>query len=115
MNLKDGRKKLILSALFIICINFLYSQKRSIPDLISLISNHQFPNNPLVEGTYVKGSWEDVKNTTMPETMYWSYPIGVIQLGMQRGYEITHDKNILKYISDNNRISADEFLQPLEK
>lgn len=86
-----------------------YSQQRSIPDLITLITNHQFPNNPLKEGNYVKGSWQQVKNATIPKTMYWSYPVGVVLLGMQRGYNITHDKNVLKYISDNNRISADAF------
>jgi hypothetical protein len=25
---------------------------------------------------------------------------------MQRGYDITHDKNVVKYINDNNNISA---------
>src|ERR1035437_6364633 len=109
MHRKNVLKKLILSVLFIICINLLYSQKRSIPYLIRLITNRQFPNNPLVEGDYIKGSWEDMKDARMPQTMYWSYPVGVVLLGMQRGYKITHDKNVLKYIIDNNRISADAF------
>ena len=96
--------------LVLLLINFQsYSQQRSIPNLISLITNHQFPNNPLVEGSYRKGSWKAVENAKMPKIMYWSYPVGVVQLGMQRGYEITHDKRVLEYIKRNNTISADAF------
>jgi rhamnogalacturonyl hydrolase YesR len=85
------------------------AQQRTIPELISLITNHQFPNNPLKEGNYTKGSWQDVNTAKRPQTMYWSYPVGVVLLGMQRGYEITRDKNVLDYVTTNNRISADAF------
>ncbi len=109
--IKEGNvsKKSILLSLFIWAHFFSFPQQRSLPDLVQLITNHQFPNNPLIEGNYVRGIWQDVKNSILPKTMYWSYPVGVVLLGMQRGYDITHDKNVLKYISDNNRISADAF------
>ncbi len=109
MLLKDGVKKFIFLLFFITCIHITFSQNRSIPYLVKLITNHQFPNNPLAEGSYSKGTWVQVQNARMPKTMYWSYPVGVVQLGIQHGYEITHDQNALKYISDNNRISADAF------
>lgn len=102
-------KKILLFLLLICCGLFCSSQQRSIPDLIRLISDHQFPNNPLVEGSYTKGGWEQVQQAVRPQTMYWSYPVGVVLLGMQRGYEITHDQNVLRYVTDNNRISADAF------
>lgn len=102
-------RKFIFLPLLVFSLGFCYAQQRTIPDLIRLITNHQFPNNPLAEGSYSKGSWEQVKQAVMPKTMYWSYPVGVVQLGMLRGYEITHDKNVLKYVTDNNRISADAF------
>jgi rhamnogalacturonyl hydrolase YesR len=102
-------KKVLLFSLLICLILFSYSQQRSLPDLIRLITDHQLPNNPLSQGNYPKGTWQDVEHATLSKTMYWSYPVGVVQLGMQRGYEITHDKKVLKYISDNNNISADAF------
>ncbi len=102
-------KKSLLFFLVIHLSSFSYSQQRSLPALIKLITNHQFPNNPLVEGNYVKGNWQDVKNAKLPKTMYWSYPVGVVLLGMQRGYDITHDENVLNYINKNNGISADAF------
>jgi len=101
--------KVFLFSVLICSCFFSYSQQRSLPDLIRLITDHQFPNNPLAKGNYPKRTWKDVEHATLPKTMYWSYPVGVVQLGMQRGYEITHDKNVLKYISDNNNISADAF------
>ncbi len=102
-------KKILLFSFLICSYLFSYSQQRSLPDLLKLITHHQFPNNPLEEGNYVKGAWQDVKKAALPKTMYWSYPVGVVLLGMQRGYDITHDEKVLKYISDNNRISADAF------
>ena len=106
---RSTSKKVLLSSLLICLIFFSYSQQRPLPDLIRLITEHQFPNNPLAKGNYVKGTWQDVEHATLPKTMYWSYPVGVVQLGMLRGYDITHDKNVVKYISDNNNISADAF------
>jgi len=109
MHRQQPIKKFLLFLLLICCGLVSGSQQRSIPDLIRLISSHQFPNNPLVEGSYTKGRWEQVQQAVLPQTMYWSYPVGVVLLGMQRGYEITHDQNVLRYVRDNNRISADAF------
>ena len=102
-------KRLIVFTLFACHHLFCFAQQRTIPDLIRLITNHQFPNNPLAEGSYTSGAWEQVQQATMPQTMYWSYPVGVVLLGIQWGYEITHDDTALKYVTDNNSISADAF------
>src|SRR6188472_2877062 len=103
--IRKPSKKIAVSVFLAYCCLFCCAQQRTIPELIKLITNHQFPVNPLVEGDYAKGSWEKVTNAKMPKTMYWSYPVGVLLLGMQRGYEVTRDKNVLKYINENNRIS----------
>lgn len=109
MNQKGISKVFFLFLLKACYVHSSQAQQRSIPELIRLITYHQFPANLLKEGSYTKGTWEQVRKAPGPKTMYWSYPVGVVLLGMQRGYEITQDKTVLKYVTDNNRISADAF------
>ncbi|NCU03983.1 MAG: hypothetical protein GXC73_08350 [Chitinophagaceae bacterium] len=90
----------------------LYAQsgtKRSPLDLANLIVEHQLNEIKLKDGEYRKGSWEQVKKSRMPVAMYWSYPTGVTLLGMQRVYNITKDARIIKFVSENNRISAEQY------
>jgi rhamnogalacturonyl hydrolase YesR len=82
---------------------------RSVLQLMNLITNHQIQENPLVDGEYPRGDWEAIKKAKLPKTLYWSYPTGVTLLAMQRVYDITGDERIMKFVSDNNRISADMY------
>ncbi len=84
-------------------------QERSVLELMNLITNHQIQENELKDGEYTKGDWDAVKKATLPKTMYWSYPTGVTLLAMQRVYDITGDDRIMKFVNDNNRISADMY------
>jgi unsaturated rhamnogalacturonyl hydrolase len=83
------------------------TQDRSVLELMNLISNHQIQENELREGEYPRGDWDAVKRAKLPKTLYWSYPTGVTLLAMQRVFDITGDERIMKFVSDNNRISAD--------
>jgi unsaturated rhamnogalacturonyl hydrolase len=85
------------------------NQSRSPLDLINLITNHQIKENELIEGEYLKGNWETVKQSKLPKAMYWSYPTGVTLLAMQRAYDITKNENILKFVENDIRISADQY------
>jgi unsaturated rhamnogalacturonyl hydrolase len=80
---------------------------RPVLELLNLIANRQILENELKDGDYPKSDWEVVKKAVLPKTMYWSYPTGVTLLAMQRVYAITHDGRIMKFVNDNNRISAD--------
>jgi unsaturated rhamnogalacturonyl hydrolase len=82
-------------------------RERSVLQLMTLIATHQIQENELKDGEYPKGDWDAVKKATLPKTMYWSYPTGVTLLAMQRVYDITGDDKIMKFVNDNNRISAD--------
>jgi unsaturated rhamnogalacturonyl hydrolase len=84
-------------------------QSRSLLELMNLITSHQLQDNELMDGEYVKGDWDAVTNSKLPKAMYWSYTTGVTLLSMQRVYDITHDPRILKFVSDNDRISADQY------
>lgn len=81
--------------------------KRSTVELMKLIVDHQMEENPLAEGEYPRGEWDTVTRAKLPKTMYWSYPTGVTLLAMQRVYDVLKDERILKYVEENNRISAD--------
>lgn len=81
--------------------------KRSTMELMKLIVEHQMADNPLEDGEYVRGDWDAVTRARLPKTMYWSYPTGVTLLAMQRVYDILKDERILRYVQENNRISAD--------
>jgi unsaturated rhamnogalacturonyl hydrolase len=85
------------------------AEDRSVLQLMNLIINHQIQENPLADGEYPRGDWDAVKKAKLPKTLYWSYPTGVTLLAMQRVYDITGDKRIMKFVSDNNRISADMY------
>ena len=82
---------------------------RSPYELMNLITNFIMQNYELKDGDYTKGDWTAVKKSKLPRTLYWSYPTGVCLLAMQRVYDITHDENIMKFIENNNRISADQY------
>lgn len=82
---------------------------RSTTELMNLIVNQQINDLNLEDGDYFKDNWDAVKKSRLPSAMYWSYPTGVTFLGMQRVYEITHDKRIIEFVSENNRISADQY------
>lgn len=83
--------------------------KRSPLELMSLITNFIMQNYELKDGDYAKGDWNAVKKSKPPQTLYWSYPTGVCLLAMQRVYDATHDEKIMKFIENNNRISADQY------
>lgn len=87
----------------------LQAQNKSPYELMKLITDQQLTDNKLKDGDYAKGSWEKVKASNMPQAMYWSYPTGVTLLGMQRVYGITKDKKILDFVTENNRISAEQY------
>jgi rhamnogalacturonyl hydrolase YesR len=82
---------------------------RSPVELMNLITNFIMQTYELKDGDYSKGDWNTVKKSKPPETLYWSYPTGVCLLAMQRVYEATKDEKIMKFIEDNNRISADQY------
>jgi unsaturated rhamnogalacturonyl hydrolase len=82
---------------------------RSVLQLMNLIATHQVQENELKDGEYPKGDWDAVKKAALPKTMYWSYPTGVTLLAMQRVYDITGDDKIMRFVTDNNRISADMY------
>jgi unsaturated rhamnogalacturonyl hydrolase len=84
-------------------------QDRSLVELMNLITVHQIQENELSQGEYLKGDWDTVKKSKLPKAMYWSYTTGVTLLTMQRVYDITQDERILKFIDENNRISADQY------
>lgn len=82
---------------------------RSPYDLMNLITNHQLHEIVLKDGTYPKGSWDMVKKSKLPTAMYWSYPTGISLLGMQRVYDITKNDDILKFVEENDNISANQY------
>ena len=114
---------LLISILLMLSLGNLSSQKtqvsskspvkvaslRSPEELMTLITNFIMKTYELKDGEYVKGDWQAVKKSKPPQTLYWSYPTGVCLLGMQRVYDVTHDEKIMKFIEDNNRISADQY------
>lgn len=85
------------------------SKTRSPYDLMNLITNFIMQTYELKDGDYSKGNWNAVKKSKTPQTLYWSYPTGVCLLAMQRVYDVTHDEKIMKFIENNNRISADQY------
>jgi unsaturated rhamnogalacturonyl hydrolase len=78
-------------------------------ELMKLITNFIMQTYELKDGDYAKGDWNEVKKSKPPQTLYWSYPTGVCLLAMQRVYDATGDEKIMKFIEDNNRISADQY------
>lgn len=91
-------------------LTFKGKQSHSVLDLINLVAYFQIEKNKSpIEGEYVRGSWEQVKKSKPPKTIYWDYATGVTFLAMQRVFDIVKDQKILKFISDNNRISADQY------
>ena len=82
---------------------------RSPQELMTLITNFIMKTYALKDGDYTKGNWDDVKKSKPPRTLYWSYPTGVCLLAMQRVYDVTHDDKVMKFIENNNRISADQY------
>lgn len=85
------------------------SMVRSPYELMNLITKFIMQTYQLKDGDYIKGDWNAVKKSRLPETLYWSYPTGVCLLAMQRVYDINHDEKIMKFIEDNDRISADQY------
>ncbi len=85
------------------------SSQKSPLELMNLIIGQQLADNVLEDGGYAKGDWGQVKASKMPKAMYWSYPTGVTLLAMQRVYNITKDKRILNFVSENIRISAEQY------
>lgn len=85
-------------------------QSRSLRDLIDLVAYFQLEKNKDVrEGEYVHGSWQQVKDSKPPKTIYWDYATGVTFLALQRVYDINGDARLLQFIARNNRISADQY------
>jgi len=85
------------------------SSTRSPVELMKLITDFIMKTYELKDGDYTKGDWNAVKKSKPPQTLYWSYPTGVCLLAMQRVYDATKDERIMKFIVDNNRISADQY------
>lgn len=83
--------------------------KKSLVELMTRITDNFIRNTPLTRGEYHYGDWEDVKKSTLPKTCYWSYPTGVSLLALQRVYDITGDEKILKFVVENNEISAEQY------
>jgi unsaturated rhamnogalacturonyl hydrolase len=117
-------KPILLISILLICSGgILYSQKtqsksnsaekvnstRSPQELMTLITNFIMKTYALKDGDYTKGNWDAVKKSKPPRTLYWSYPTGVCLLAMQRVYDVTHDDKVMKFIENNNRISADQY------
>jgi rhamnogalacturonyl hydrolase YesR len=85
------------------------SATRSPIELMTLITDFIMTAYDLKDGEYAKGDWNAVKKSKPPRTLYWSYPTGVCLLAMQRVYDATNDERIMKFITENNRISADQY------
>ena len=99
----------------LISTNCLFSQavktekKRSTLELMNLVTYSLMKDNPLEKGDYRKGNWKAVTQSKQPKAMNWLYPTGVSLLAMQRVYDITHDKKIMDFILQDQRISADQY------
>jgi unsaturated rhamnogalacturonyl hydrolase len=78
-------------------------------DLMKLIADNLVKYNPLEEGEYTKGDWKAVEKSRQAKVMWWLYPTGVSLLALQRVYDVTKDEKLIKFVSDNIRISADAY------
>ena len=84
-------------------------KKRSTLELMNLLTYNLIKDNPLKKGDYAKGDWNTVKKSKLPKAMNWLYPTGVSLLAMERVFDISHDKKIIEFINNNQRISADQY------
>lgn len=82
-------------------------ENRSLEELIKVITFSQISEQ--WDGEYIKGSWDSVKKSKPPKFVYWSYPTGVTMYAMQRAFDILKDEQITNYISEYNKIAANQY------
>jgi len=78
-------------------------------ELMMRVTRNFMLRNPLARGKYRFGDWEDIEKSTLPKTCYWSYPTGVSLLALQRVAGITGAGDVLKFVVENNEISAEQY------
>ena len=85
------------------------AEKKSLVDLMTRIAGNFIRSNPLAPGEYRHGDWDEVRKSRLPKTCYWTYTLGVSLLALQRVSAITGDGGILKFVRENNEISAEQY------
>jgi rhamnogalacturonyl hydrolase YesR len=76
-----------------------------IRDVVSRVAKHQI--HTLADGEYpAVTNIDQAKAAKAPEGILWNYPWGVALYGMIRSTDVTHDKDVEKFVMDHDKICA---------
>jgi rhamnogalacturonyl hydrolase YesR len=74
---------------------------RTIRDVVTTVARYQL--KPLEEGTYTRGTWEEVQANKLPKGLTWTYQYGVVLYGLLRATDATGDRTFADFVAEHNR------------
>jgi unsaturated rhamnogalacturonyl hydrolase len=74
--------------------------------VVNAVASRQTRLHALAEGTYPKGSWDEVAAHTPPSGVEWVYPWGVTLYGLLRVAEETNNPSYSSFVLRHNELTA---------